>query len=321
MKTEQNTTSYVKELTNTLEEGIAELFESDRYRKYLTTMSKFHHYSINNSILIALQKPEATLVAGYRAWEVKFGRHVKKGEKAIRIFSPMKFQSKEKQEDLSNEIDKPNEESEDTLRVIRTGFRTAGVFDISQTEGKALPSIGVTSLTGTAEGCEELTSELIALSPVPVMFTEITGDANGYFSSEEQLIVVKDSLSEIHRLKTLIHEISHAKLHSNIDELTIDRQTMEVEAESIAYVVSQSFGIDTSEYSFGYIAAWSSGREMKELKMSLETIRITASGMIDELNERLGIKEQIENPTIESETGVVPKQEKNRKISDERAVR
>lgn len=323
MEKNNTTAQHVKEFTESLEKGITELFDSDRYREYLKTMSKFYNYSINNTILIAMQKPEATLIAGYRAWEIKFGRHVKKGEKAIRIFAPMKFQTKEFSSDESKNLENHSKNEEESSEIIRTGFRAASVFDISQTEGKELPNIAVDPLVGTAEGCDYLISELIALSPVPVLFTEINGAANGYFDPTEKVIAVKDSLSDIHRLKTLIHEIAHAKLHDKTVEIydhAKDRQTMEVEAESIAYVVSQNFGIDTSEYSFGYIAAWSSGRDMKELKASLETIQKSASEMIEELNKRLWHKAQQSYVGVDAETKH-NSEVKNRKTTFEREVR
>ena len=280
----------VKEITDKLEAGLKELFESEKYKSYLSTMSKFHNYSFNNTLLIAMQKPEATLVAGYQAWQKNFERHVNKGEKAIRILAPAPYKIKEERDKLDpvtgemmfDENGMPQKEERE---VTIPAFRAVSVFDVSQTDGKPIPELEVNELLSTVEGYEDFVQALMNISPVPIAFEDIPGDSKGYFSTAEKRIAVQENMSESQTLKTMVHEVAHSMLHDkevnqSMDIPVKDRNTKEVEAESVAFTVCQHFGIDTSDYSFGYIAGWSSGRNMKELKSSLDTIRKTASELI-----------------------------------------
>lgn len=288
----------VQEITEKLEQGIKELFESEKYKTYLNTMSKFHNYSFNNTMLIAMQKPDATLVAGFKAWQKNFDRHVKKGEKGIRILAPAPYKIKEEQEKLdpvTGEImlDKNGMPITEEVEIKIPAFRVVPVFDVSQTDGKELPDIGVNELLGSVEDYEDFMQALTEVSPVPITYEDIDGDAKGYFHTTDHRIALQEGMSQSQTVKTFIHEVAHAKLHDreqnqDIDAiLDKDRNTKEVEAESVAYTVCQHFGIDTSDYSFGYIAGWSSDRDMKELKSSLDTIRKTASELITGIEDRL----------------------------------
>ena len=280
----------VKEITDKLEAGLKELFESEKYKSYLSTMSKFHNYSFNNTLLIAMQKPEATLVAGYQAWQKNFERHVNKGEKAIRILAPAPYKIKEERDKLdpvTGEMmfDENGMPQKEETEVTIPAFRAVSVFDVSQTDGKPIPELEVNELLSTVEGYEDFVQALMNISPVPIAFEDIPGDSKGYFSTAEKRIAVQDNMSESQTLKTMVHEVAHSMLHDkevnqSMDIPVKDRNTKEVEAESVAFTVCQHFGIDTSDYSFGYIAGWSSGRNMKELKSSLDTIRKTASELI-----------------------------------------
>lgn len=288
----------VQEITEKLEQGIKELFESEKYKNYLNTMSKFHNYSFNNTMLIAMQKPDATLVAGFKAWQKNFDRHVKKGEKGIRILAPAPYKIKEEQEKLNpvtGEImlDKNGMPITEEVEIKIPAFRVVPVFDVSQTDGKELPDIGVNELSGSVEDYEDFMQALTEVSPVPITYEDIEGEAKGYFHTTDHRIAIQEGMSQSQTIKTAIHEVVHAKLHDrernqDIDAvLDKDRNTKEVEAESVAYTVCQHFGIDTSDYSFGYIARWSSDRDMKELKSSLDTIRKTASELITGIEDRL----------------------------------
>ena len=288
----------VQEITEKLEQGIKELFESEKYKTYLNTMSKFHNYSFNNTMLIAMQKPDATLVAGFKAWQKNFDRHVKKGEKGIRILAPAPYKIKEEQEKLdpvTGEImlDKNGMPVTEEVEIKIPAFRVVPVFDVSQTDGKELPDIGVNELSGSVEDYEDFMQALTEVSPVPITYEDIEGEAKGYFHTTDHRIAIQEGMSQSQTVKTAIHEVAHAKLHGrernqDIDVvLDKDRNTKEVEAESVAYTVCQHFGIDTSDYSFGYIAGWSSDRDMKELKSSLDTIRKTASELITGIADRL----------------------------------
>ena len=280
----------VKEITDKLEAGLKELFESEKYKSYLSTMSKFHNYSFNNTLLIAMQKLEATLVAGYQAWQKNFERHVNKGEKAIRILAPAPYKIKEERDKLdpvTGEMmfDENGMPQKEETEVTIPAFRAVSVFDVSQTDGKPIPELEVNELLSTVEGYEDFVQALMNISPVPIAFEDIPGDSKGYFSTAEKRIAVQENMSESQTLKTMVHEVAHSMLHDkevnqSMDIPVKDRNTKEVEAESVAFTVCQHFGIDTSDYSFGYIAGWSSGRNMKELKSSLDTIRKTASELI-----------------------------------------
>ena len=266
----------IKEITEQLEQGVKQVYESERYKAYLDFMSKFYDYSVNNIILIMMQNPNASLVAGYQSWKTKFNRQVKKGEKGITILAPC---PKKFTKIIENE-DGTKEEKE----VKYMTFRACTVFDISQTEGEEVPSF-VDSLTGNVENFEELLQKLTKISPVPVDFEYIKGSANGYFHPVEKRIAIKNDMSEQQIIKTLIHEISHAKLHDHEDgvEKDADRRTKEVQAESIAYTVCKMIGLETSDYSFGYVAGWSKDKEAKELTASMEIIRNTAKEIYEEL--------------------------------------
>ena len=282
----------VQEITDKLEEGLKELFEGEKYKTYLSTMSKFHNYSFNNTLLIAMQKPEATLVAGYKAWQKNFERHVNKGEKAIRILAPAPYKIKEERDKLdpvTGEMmfDENGMPQKEQVEVTIPAFRAVSVFDVSQTDGKPIPELEAQELLSTVEGYEDFVQALMNVAPVPIGFEDIPGDSKGYFHTEEKRIAVQENMSESQTLKTMVHEVAHSMLHNkeiNRDDLmeapAKDRNTKEVEAESVAYTVCQHFGIDTSDYSFGYIAGWSSGKDMKELKSSLDIIRKTASELI-----------------------------------------
>lgn len=283
----------LKAVTDKLEAGVTELFEGGRFADYLRTMSKFHRYSFGNIILISMQFPGATQVAGFQDWKKKFGRNVKKGEKGIRILAPCIFEAVEEREKLNPVTHRPMVDSSGTpmverRRVEAKRFKVVTVFDVSQTEGKELPEIA-SELIGTVEQYEHITGALGKLSPVPIVFEDIPGATKkGYFSNMEGRIVIRPGMSQAQTLKTMIHEVAHAKLHAEPieaalfpDEQKKDRHTKEVEAESVAYVVCQHFGVDTSDYTFGYVAGWSKGKELAELKASLDTIRATAAELID----------------------------------------
>ena len=292
MADERTEKQKVQEITDKLEEGLKELFESEKYKTYLSTMSKFHNYSFNNTLLIAMQKPEATLVAGYKAWQKNFERHVNKGEKAICILAPAPYKIKEERDKLdpvTGEMmfDENGMPQKEQVEVTIPAFRAVSVFDVSQTDGKPIPELEAQELLSTVEGYEDFVQALMNVAPVPIGFEDIPGDSKGYFHTEEKRIAVQENMSESQTLKTMVHEVAHSMLHNKeinrddlIEEPAKDRNTKEVEAESVAYTVCQHFGIDTSDYSFGYIAGWSSGKDMKELKSSLDTIRKTASELI-----------------------------------------
>jgi len=286
----------LKEITDRLEQGITELFDSERYKEYLRVMSKFHNYSFNNTLLIAMQKPDASLIAGFNSWKNQFQRNVKKGEKGIKIIAPSPFKIKQETEKIDPQTQKPvigrdgkpvTEEKEITIPA----YKVVSVFDVSQTEGKELPDIAVDALTGDVEQYSDFFAALEKTSPVPIGFEKIEGGAHGYYHLEDKRIALDEGMSELQTLKTAIHEIAHAKLH-DIDlnapkdeqQPRVDRRTREVEAESVAYTVCQHYGLDTSDYSFGYVAGWRSGRELAELKSSLETIRSAAADIINSID-------------------------------------
>ena len=283
----------VQDLTDKLERGLTELFNSDSYKNYLSTMSKFHNYSFNNTLLIAMQKPEASLVAGYNAWQKNFGRHVNKGEKAIRILAPVPYKIKEEREKVDPVtqeimIDRDGNPQKEEVEITIPAFRAVSVFDVSQTDGKPIPELETKELLSDVDGYQDMIHAVEAVSPVPIEMEEIDSGAKGYFDREARRIAVQENMSESQTLKTMIHEVAHSKLHNKeVEQARKDRNTKEVEAESIAYTVCQHFGVDTSEYSFGYIAGWSSGRDTKELKSSMDTILRTASELITGIEEQL----------------------------------
>ena len=286
----------VQELTDKLEQGLQDLFNSDSYCNYLRTMSKFHNYSFNNTLLIAMQKPDATLVAGYKAWQKNFERHVNKGEKAIRILAPASYKIKEERDKIDPVtqellLDKDGNPQKEEVEITIPAFRAVSVFDVAQTDGKPIPELAAKELLSDVEGYQDMIRAVEAISPVPIELEEIAGDSKGYYDREAKRIAVQENMSESQTLKTMIHEVAHSKLHSKEveqdEQMRKDRNTKEVEAESIAYTVCQHFGVDTSDYSFGYIAGWSSGRDTKELRASMDTIRRTASELITGIEEQL----------------------------------
>ena len=282
----------VKEITARLEQGIQAVFNSDRYKEFLNAMSKFHDYSLNNTILIVMQG--GNLVKGYTQWQKDFGRQVKAKEKGIKIFAPAPYKVKKQVDKLDPDTKKPMLDGEgkpikEEKEITVPAFKVVTVFDISQTEGKEFPNLSVKPLLADVEQYEDFFAALEKASPVPIGFDQITNGANGYFSLTDKRIAIKEGVSELQAVKTAIHEIAHAKLH-DVDlnappeeQNRIDRRSREVQAESIAYTVCQHFGLDTSDYSFGYVAGWSSGKEMTELKASLETIQNTAKELITEI--------------------------------------
>ena len=284
------------EITKQLEEGVKALFTSERYTEYLKTMSKFYNYSFNNTVLIALQRPEATLVAGYSAWQKNFHRQVKKGEKGIQIIAPSQRKEKELVEKFDLETNEPilgpdGQPETEVVEHVVSDFRVVRVFDISQTFGEPLPEIAIPDLTGQVQNFPLFLQAVRELSPVPIRFGETEGEAKGYYSNKKKEIVVKEDMSESQTIKTLIHEIVHAKLHDReVLEQTgeeKDQRTKEIEAESIAYTVCQYFGLDTSDYSFPYIAGWSDNLKMWELRTFMDAIRRTAGEFIKELEEKM----------------------------------
>ena len=292
----QNSAERMKEITDRLETGTQELFESERYKAYLTTMSKFHSYSFNNTLLIAMQGGQ--LVAGYNKWRDDFHRNVKKGEKAIKILAPAPFKAKKEVQKLDAQgrpvMGKDGKPVTEVQEIQVPAFKIVSVFDVSQTEGEPLPSIGVEELTGSVERYGEFFKALEQTSPVPIGFEDIPGGSHGYYHLTEKRIAIQEGMSELQTLKTAIHEIAHSKLHAIDPEAPAieqadrpDSRTREVQAESVAYAVCQHYGLDTSDYSFGYVAGWSSGKDLKELKASLETIRTTAHELITTIDGHL----------------------------------
>ncbi len=287
----------INEITDKLEKGIKELFDGDKFRKYLNTMSKFHDYSFNNTMLIAMQKPDATLVAGFNSWKNKFQRNVNRGEKGIQIFAPAPYTIRKEQTKMDKDsglpvLDNDGKPVTEEVEVKIPAFKVVSVFDVSQTSGKELPTLGVDELKGDVQNFEKFFEALKTVAPVPVTFEDIRSGAKGYFDKEKNTIAINEGMSETQTVKTAIHEIAHSLLHnrnlivSDLDKPK-DRNTEEVEAESIAYTVCQHFGIDTSDYSFAYVASWGSGKELPELKASLETIRSTANDIINKLEDIL----------------------------------
>ena len=278
----------MKEITDRLEQGILGLYESDRYADYLRTMSKFHDYSLNNTILIAMQG--GNLVKGYKQWEKEFDRHVKPGEKAIKILAPSPFTVKKQVEKIDPDTQKPVFDKDgkpvtEEKEIKIPAFRVVSVFDISQTEGKELPALTY-ELTGNVEQYKDFFAALEKTSPFAMGFEALSGGVKGRCNYEEKRIIINEGMDELQNIKTAIHEIAHATLHDTALAMPErpDRRTREVQAESVAYAVCQHYGLDTSDYSFGYIAGWSSGKELAELKGSLETIRSTAANLIDTID-------------------------------------
>lgn len=282
-KNKESKVNALKEITEKLEAGVMDLFSSGKYAEYLNVMMKFHRYSLNNQLLIFLQMPDATNVAGFKKWQNEFHRNVRAGEHGIKILAPTRKTITVE----TNEIDTETGEKKNK-EVSVTRFFPVTVFDISQTEGEPLPSI-CHDLTGEVEDFDKMFSAIQSTTSAPITFVKINDGAKGWYRPSEHLIGIKAGMPQLQIIKTAIHEAAHSILHTKekMDAEPKDRPTKEVEAESVAYVVSQYFGLSTDEYSFGYVAGWGSGKELKELKNSLEAIRATASSMIDTIEQEL----------------------------------
>lgn len=300
----------VTEITKQLEEGIQTLFESEKFKTWLTTMSRFHDYSLNNTLLIASQKPDATLVAGYTSWQKNFGRQVNKGEKAIRILAPAPYKKKAEVDKVDPAtgviLTNPDGSSvKETKEIVVPSFKVVSVFDVSQTDGRELPSLGVNELTGDVAQYDRFFEALKLSCPVPIAFEEIATGAKGYFHTVENRIAIQQDMSQVQTIKTAIHEMAHQKLHSidpqeaSSEEPKLTRNSKEVEAESVAYTVCQHYGIETSDYSFAYIAGWSKGKDTPELKASLNRIRVAANEMITEIDGHMAELEKAMEHTEE----------------------
>ena len=290
MKERQTREEKMSAIQQKLEDGVREIFSSEKYREYISAMSKFPRYSINNCILIASQLPEASLVCGFRKWQTEFNRTVNKGEHGIMILAPIKGKT-EVEEDVFDENNRAvvdengNQKTEKVMREYQT-FRPVYVFDVSQTSGDPVPTLA-TELDENVDSFDEMKEVLISISPVPISFEVINGGANGYYSPTAGKIVIDERLLQLQMLKTMIHEIAHATLGHGSKEDKWDRQTKEVQAESVAYWVTQMIGLDTSEYSFGYISGWSKDKEVSELKESLDVIKQTADKLSSSIEEKI----------------------------------
>ncbi len=308
----------VKEITDQLEQGVKEMFQSENYKKWLKTMGQFHRYSLNNTLLIAFQKPDATYVAGFNAWKAQFGRHVTKGQHAIRILAPYEYKQNEWVQKIDPKTRQPvigadGKPFTEVQEVKHIGFRPVSVFDVSQTEGPELPTLGIDELSGSVSEYQSFLKALMEICPVPVRFDEIDDGAKGFYHLSKQEIVVKQDMSEVQTIKTLIHEMSHQRLHSLDPEKTRTeqkkqtRESKEVEAESIAYTVCQHYGIETSDYSFAYVATWSQDKSMPELRASLQLIQDTASAFITEIDEK---RLELTKEKLAAKSEVQPDEEK-----------
>lgn len=302
MASSQDKQEKMKELTDKLEKGITDVYESDRYINYLAVMSKLYSYSFRNSLLIMLQKPDATHVAGFNAWRNSFKRNVNKGEKGLQILAPSPYRIKVEMKKIdpitqTPALDNSGKPVTELVEITKPMFRSVYVFDVSQTSGEPLPQL-LTELTGSVSQYQAFFESLKSVSPFPMQFEDIQSTAKGYCDPVNQRIAIKTGMSEIQNIKTAIHEITHSDLHSNHVNLSFDekkdRRTKEVEAESVAFVVCSHYGIDTSEYSFPYVASWSSNKELNELKSSLDTIQKQAGELIDRIDTRFKelLKEQ-----------------------------
>lgn len=283
------------QITDKLEKGVKDVFQSDKYKQFLNVMAKFPRYSVNNTMLIMMQRPDAQLCQSFTGWK-QMGRYVKKGEKGISILAPAPYKIEREQTKLDEKgrpvFDADGEPVKEKVEVTIRAFKVVKTFDLSQTDGKELPTIGSSELVGNIEGYPKLLQALQEISPVPVSFELIDGDAKGFYHLEDKKIVVQDGMSEVQTIKTLLHEMAHQKLHDkdNVPEAKdISRNGKEVEAESVAYVVCQHYGINTSDYSFSYVAGWSEGKETPELKASLDKIRQTASEFIYQIDQKMEV--------------------------------
>ena len=314
----------LKEITDKLEQGVADIFSSDRYKEMLNMIAKFPEYSANNSLLILLQKPDAQLCQSYTGWK-SMDRYVKKGEKGIKILAPTPYTVQKEAPKLDGSgkqvLDKDGEPVMETTEIKVTGFKVVNTFDVSQTEGKELPTIGVDELTGDVHNYGKMFQALVDTCPVPIAFEQIRGGAKGYYHQVEERIAIQEGMSEVQTVKTAIHEMAHQKLHAQQKKDNMQtRNSKEVEAESVAYTVCQHYGIDTSDYSFSYVVGWSKGKETPELKASLETIRRTAAEMIHAIDEKMSeiqVEKAREQSTEHQETPVKVSAQKT-KVADRR---
>ena len=315
----------LKEITERLEQGVKDIFTSEMYTKYLLTMSKFHNYSFNNTLLIAMQRPDATLVAGYNAWKNKFNRYVKKGEKGIQIIAPAPVKEREEREKIDKDtgLTVLNENGVPEIEVVERvipRFRVTTVFDYAQTDGEPLPTLEVNELTARVKDYTLLKEAIEQVSPVPIRFGEIEGSAKGYYSHMDKEICVRADMGESQTIKTMIHEVAHAMLHDS-DQMKQrgeekDQLTKETEAESIAFTVCSALGIDTSDYSFPYVASWASGKELKELKDSMDTIRLTAADFLEKLETAVAERSVERMTAMEYAEKLIADKEQDKTIFD-----
>ena len=315
----------LKEITERLEQGVKDIFTSEMYTKYLLTMSKFHNYSFNNTLLIAMQRPDATLVAGYNAWKNKFNRYVKKGEKGIQIIAPAPVKEREEREKIDKDtgLTVLNESGEPEIEVVERvipRFRVTTVFDYAQTDGEPLPTLEVNELTARVKDYTLLKEAIEQVSPVPIRFGEIEGNAKGYYSHMDKEICVRADMGESQTIKTMIHEVAHAMLHDS-DQMKQrgeekDQLTKETEAESIAFTVCSALGIDTSDYSFPYVASWASGKELKELKDSMDTIRLTAADFLEKLETAVAERSVESMTAMEYAEKLIADKERDKTVFD-----
>lgn len=315
----------LKEITERLEQGVKDIFTSEMYTKYLLTMSKFHNYSFNNTLLIAMQRPDATLVAGYNAWKNKFNRYVKKGEKGIQIIAPAPVKEREEREKIDKDtgLTVLNENGEPEIEVVERvipRFRVTTVFDYAQTDGEPLPTLEVNELTARVKDYTLLKEAIEQVSPVPIRFGEIEGSAKGYYSHMDKEICVRADMGESQTIKTMIHEVAHAMLHDS-DQMKQrgeekDQLTKETEAESIAFTVCSALGIDTSDYSFPYVASWASGKELKELKDSMDTIRLTSADFLEKLETAVAERSVERMTAMEYAEKLIADKEQDKTIFD-----
>ena len=316
----------MKEITERLEQGVKDIFTSEMYTTYLRTMAKFHNYSFNNTLLIAMQRPDATLVAGFNAWKNKFNRYVKKGEKGIQIIAPVPIKEVEEREKIDKDtglavLNENGEPEMERVEYVIPRFRLTTVFDVSQTDGEPIPSLEVNELTASVKDYALLTAAIEQVSPVPMRFDEIEGEAKGYYSDADKEICIQVGMGESQTIKTMIHEVAHAMLH-NSDLMKQrgeekDRLTKETEAESIAFTVCSALGIDTSDYSFPYVASWASGKEMKELKDSMDTIRLTAADFLEKLEAAVAEKSAERMTAMQYAEKLIADKEQEKTIFDD----
>ena len=294
IESKEKQTAQLKEITDKLEQGVQDVFQSDSYKELLNVMARMPHYSINNQILIAMQTGgQATMCQSFTGWK-QMGRYVKSGEKGIKIFAPAPYTIQKEMDKLDAQgkpvLDSDGEPVKETQEVTVNAFKVVNTFDISQTDGKEIPTIGVDELSGDVDRFSAFMAALTEVCPVPIAFEHIPGDTKGYYSQTEKRIAIQEGMSEVQTVKTALHEMAHQKLHAKEVVAKSDdksRRSKEVEAESVAFVVCQHYGIDTSDYSFSYVAGWSAGKETPELKTSLQTIRDAASQMISAIDDKL----------------------------------